>query len=114
MFGKEVESNVQEGRLNSILGKGCKFKGTIDVDGTLRIDQESAVAAMLHHDAGIFCAPTGFGKTVTAAALIARRGVNTLVLVHRTELPSNGRNVCSPSWMSARASLARSAEASQS
>ena len=32
------------------------------------------------------CAPTAFGKTVTAAALIARRGVNTLVLVHRTEL----------------------------
>ncbi len=40
MFGKEVESNVQEGRLNSILGKGCKFKGTIDVEGTLRIDAE--------------------------------------------------------------------------
>ena len=40
MFGKEVESNVQEGRLNSILGKGCKFKGTIEVEGTLRIDSE--------------------------------------------------------------------------
>ena len=41
---------------------------------------------MLHHDAGVLCAPTAFGKTVTAAAMIARRGVNTLVLVHRTEL----------------------------
>lgn len=40
MFGKEVEGNVQEGRINSILGKGCKFKGTIDVEGTLRIDAE--------------------------------------------------------------------------
>jgi cytoskeletal protein CcmA (bactofilin family) len=40
MFGKEVETNVQEGRLNSILGKGCKFKGTVDVEGTLRIDAE--------------------------------------------------------------------------
>ena len=40
----------------------------------------------LHHDAGVLCAPTAFGKTVTAAAIIARRGVNTLVLVHRTEL----------------------------
>jgi superfamily II DNA or RNA helicase len=54
--------------------------------GTLRPDQEQAVAAMLRHDAGVLCAPTAFGKTVTAAALIARRGVNTLVLVHRTEL----------------------------
>jgi len=54
--------------------------------GTLRIDQEAAVAAMLHHDAGVLCAPTAFGKTVAAAAMIAARGVNTLVLVHRTEL----------------------------
>ena len=54
--------------------------------GTLRIDQEAAVAAMLHYDVGVLCAPTAFGKTVTAAAMIAERGVNTLVLVHRTEL----------------------------
>ncbi|TKD31145.1 TOTE conflict system archaeo-eukaryotic primase domain-containing protein [Azotobacter chroococcum] len=54
--------------------------------GTLHLDQETSVSAMLHHDTGVLCAPTAFGKTVTAAALIARRGVNTLVLVHRTEL----------------------------
>lgn len=61
---------------------------TLDVGfvGTLRLDQETAVAAMLQTDAGVLCAPTAFGKTVTAAAMIARRGVNTLVLVHRTEL----------------------------
>lgn len=66
-----------------------RFAGNaIDVDflGTLRADQEAAVSAMLSHDTGILCAPTAFGKTVSAAALIARRGVNTLVLVHRTEL----------------------------
>lgn len=54
--------------------------------GRLREDQEEAVGAMLRFDTGILCAPTAFGKTVTAAALIARRGANTLVLVHRTEL----------------------------
>jgi len=60
----------------------------IDVSfiGTLRLDQEAAIAEMLSHDNGVLCAPTAFGKTVTAAAMIARRGVNTLVLVHRTEL----------------------------
>jgi superfamily II DNA or RNA helicase len=66
-----------------------RFDGsTIDVPfvGTLRLDQEAAVAAMLNHDTGVLCAPTAFGKTVTAAAMIARRGVTTLVLVHRTEL----------------------------
>lgn len=54
--------------------------------GALRLDQESSVAAMMQHDAGVLCAPTAFGKTVTAAAMIARRGINALVLVHRTEL----------------------------
>ena len=54
--------------------------------GSLREDQEAAVTAILEHDTGILCAPTAFGKTVAAAALIARRGVNTLVLVHRTDL----------------------------
>ena len=54
--------------------------------GTLRLDQEAAVTGMVIHDTGVLCAPTAFGKTVTAAAIIARRGVNTLVLVHRTEL----------------------------
>ncbi len=54
--------------------------------GQLRIDQEAAVTAMLGFDTGVLCAPTAFGKTVVAAAMIARRGVNTLILVHRTEL----------------------------
>nr|WP_226472242.1 DEAD/DEAH box helicase [Dechloromonas denitrificans] len=66
-----------------------RFPGNaIDVNfqGTLRLDQEAAVAAMLHYDAGVLCAPTAFGKTVTAAAIISRRQINTLVLVHRTEL----------------------------
>jgi superfamily II DNA or RNA helicase len=75
-------------------GIGCdlrdeRFGGQpLDVSfvGSLRPDQEAAVAAMLPFDAGVLCAPTAFGKTVTAAAMIARRGVNTLVLVHRTEL----------------------------
>ena len=60
----------------------------IDVSfvGTLRPDQQTAVTAMLQNDAGVLCAPTAFGKTVVAAALIAQRGINTLVLVHRTEL----------------------------
>ena len=60
----------------------------IDVSfvGNLRLDQEAAIACMLRHDIGVLCAPTAFGKTVTAAAMIARRGLNTLVLVHRTEL----------------------------
>ncbi|QTF09699.1 DEAD/DEAH box helicase family protein [Brenneria izadpanahii] len=66
-----------------------RFTGNhVDVTfrGTLRQDQEEAVSALLHNETGVLCAPTAFGKTVVAAATIARRKVSTLVLVHRTEL----------------------------
>lgn len=54
--------------------------------GNLRAEQEEAVLALLRYDTGVLCAPKAFGKTVTAAAVIARWKVNTLILVHRTEL----------------------------
>ncbi|MBD1193869.1 DEAD/DEAH box helicase family protein [Vulcanococcus sp. Clear-D1] len=54
--------------------------------GQLRGDQDTSVAAMIRHDIGVLQAPTAFGKTVVAAAITARRNVNTLVLVHRAEL----------------------------
>jgi len=59
---------------------------TVNFSGTLRPDQQAAADVMVRDDIGVLCAPTAFGKTVTAAALIARRGVNTLILVHRAEL----------------------------
>ena len=66
-----------------------RFNGaTIDVNflGELRSEQMPAVKEMLRHDTGVLCAPTAFGKTVSAAAIIAARKVSTLILVHRTQL----------------------------
>jgi superfamily II DNA or RNA helicase len=54
--------------------------------GDLRPEQLVAAQAMLAHDTGVLAATTAFGKTVVAAWLIAQRGVNTLVLVHRRQL----------------------------
>ncbi|HTV55403.1 MAG TPA: DEAD/DEAH box helicase family protein [Terriglobia bacterium] len=54
--------------------------------GELRSEQAIAAEAMLSHESGVLAATTGFGKTVVAAWLIARRGVNALVLVHRRQL----------------------------
>lgn len=55
-------------------------------NGRLHAGQEIAANAMLAHDTGVLAATTAFGKTVVAAWLIAQRGVNTLVLVHRRQL----------------------------
>lgn len=54
--------------------------------GKERDDQLSAIDALLPHDNGVLHATTAFGKTVTAAAIIARKKVNTLVLVHSRAL----------------------------
>jgi superfamily II DNA or RNA helicase len=54
--------------------------------GELRPEQQAAADAMLAHQTGVLAATTAFGKTVVAAWLIAQRGVNTLVLVHRRQL----------------------------
>ena len=58
----------------------------VSFSGTLRPEQQAAAKAMLGHDIGVLAATTAFGKTVIAAWLIAQRGVNTLVLVHRQQL----------------------------
>lgn len=58
----------------------------VNFQGNLRDDQAEAIRRTLRHDDGVLCAPTAFGKTVVSAKLIAERGVNTLVLVHRQQL----------------------------
>ncbi|HEX5241682.1 MAG TPA: DEAD/DEAH box helicase family protein, partial [Tepidisphaeraceae bacterium] len=54
--------------------------------GQLKPEQQAAADAMLDHDIGVLSASTAFGKTVVAAWLVAKRGVNTLILVHRRQL----------------------------
>jgi superfamily II DNA or RNA helicase len=99
----------EETKYSLILPRGCKeelfsllSEHSIDVEfqdetnhgleisanfqGTLRLEQEQAVSKLLEHHNGILSATTGFGKTVVAAALIAERKVNTLVIVHRKQL----------------------------
>src|SRR3989454_213854 len=66
-----------------------RYAGTAieaEFQGQLRPFQEEAVAKITAHDEGILCAPTAFGKTAVAAWLIAKRKVNTLVVVHRQQL----------------------------
>jgi len=63
---------------------GCPID--LSFQGELRPEQKTAVRKLLEHDTGVLSATTAFGKTVVAAWMIAQRGVNTLVLVHRRQL----------------------------
>ena len=58
----------------------------VTFNGILRPDQEQAQQSLLHYTNGTLSATTAFGKTVTAASLIAKRQINTLILVHSKAL----------------------------
>jgi len=63
---------------------GEKIK--VRFNGELSREQKIAAKKMVEQDTGVLAATTAFGKTVVAAYVLAKRAVNTLVLVHRRQL----------------------------
>ena len=59
---------------------------SVSFQGKEREEQLAAINALLMHSNGVLHATTAFGKTVTAAAIIARKKVSTLILVHSKAL----------------------------
>jgi len=74
-----IALNIEDKRLS---GNNVGFY----FNGELTEEQNKARDTLLKHDAGIFVAPPGIGKTVLGINLIAARKVNSLVLVHRKPL----------------------------
>ncbi|MEE1158140.1 MAG: DEAD/DEAH box helicase family protein, partial [Atopobiaceae bacterium] len=54
--------------------------------GKLRVTQKPCRDKLIRHDLGVLVAPTGFGKSVIAASIIATHQVSTLVIVPNTAL----------------------------
>ncbi|MEG2332550.1 MAG: DEAD/DEAH box helicase family protein [Bacteroides sp.] len=59
---------------------------SVKFKGELREEQNAAIASLVVHNTGVLNGTTAFGKTVTAIGLIAKRKVNTLILVHTKAL----------------------------
>ena len=59
---------------------------TVTFRGSLREEQQKAMEAFAGHNVGTLSATTAFGKTVFAIGMIAKRKVNTLILVHNKAL----------------------------
>lgn len=71
----EIVDNTNYGKPIGVIFKGKE-----------RDEQLDAINALMPFSNGVLSATTAFGKTVTAAALIARRKTNTLILVHSKAL----------------------------
>ena len=62
---------------------------SVSFGGELYPEQLKADDKMLDYDIGILGAATAFGKTAVGAYLVSSRKVNTLILVHNTEIMKN-------------------------
>ncbi|MCA9195419.1 MAG: DEAD/DEAH box helicase family protein [Planctomycetales bacterium] len=84
----DVQSLLDELKIEASIRDERVSGSAIDVafHGELRPEQKSATRNLLCHDTGVLSATTAFGKTVVAIWMLAERGVNTLVLVHRKQL----------------------------
>ena len=72
--------------LQDLRVEGVPLPPNTGFEGELRGHQVKSLNALALHDIGVLAATTAFGKTVVAAALVAHRARNTLILVHRREL----------------------------
>ncbi len=85
---EEVQSLLSDLNVDTVL-RDERHPGRpleVEFQGRLHAEQETAAKVVLAYDTGVLSATTAFGKTVVAAWLIAKRRVNTLVLVHRRQL----------------------------
>lgn len=78
------KSNNVDVRIDDKTNPGARID--VGFNGSLYEEQQRAIEALEIHQCGTLYATTAFGKTVTAAALIARKKVNTLILVHTKAL----------------------------
>jgi superfamily II DNA or RNA helicase len=75
-----IRAEGAEVELNDLRVIGNPLASRVRFQGTLYEPQLRAFEALLPHENGVLAATTAFGKTVVAAALIAKRGCNALVL----------------------------------
>lgn len=79
-----IKTNIKDER-NQGISKSFRFHGK------LTKEQKSVTKKILSSEIGVLSAPPGTGKTVIAIYAIAKRKINTLVLVHRKLLMEQWR-----------------------
>ena len=85
---EKLTENIEQANIGYIVEDERQTGKAINVEfkGELREEQMSALEEILKYDNGILHAATAFGKTVVCSAIIAKKKVNTLILLESSSL----------------------------
>ncbi len=89
MFGKESAMKADEGKISTIIAKGTKITGNIDMQGSLRID--GYLKGQVNSSETLSVGGTGVveGEVRVKEAVVGGKVLGNLVATERVELESN-------------------------
>jgi len=89
MFGKESAMKTDEGKISTIIAKGTKITGNIDMQGSLRID--GYLKGQVNSSETLTVGGTGVveGEVRVKEAVVGGKVLGNLVATQRVELESN-------------------------
>jgi len=89
MFGKESAMKMDEGKISTIIAKGTKITGNIDMQGSLRID--GYLKGQVNSSETLTVGGTGVveGEVRVKEAVVGGKVLGNLVATQKVELESN-------------------------
>jgi cytoskeletal protein CcmA (bactofilin family) len=89
MFGKENAMKMEEGKISTIIAKGTKITGNIDMQGSLRID--GYLKGQVNSSETLTIGATGVveGEVKVKEAVVGGKVLGNLIATQKVELESN-------------------------
>jgi cytoskeletal protein CcmA (bactofilin family) len=89
MFGKENAMKTDEGKISTIIAKGTKITGNIDMQGSLRID--GYIKGQVNSSETLTIGTTGVveGEVRVKEAVVGGKVMGNLIATQKVELESN-------------------------
>jgi cytoskeletal protein CcmA (bactofilin family) len=89
MFGKESAMKMEEGKISTIIAKGTKITGNIDMQGSLRID--GYLKGQVNSSETLTVGGTGVveGEVRVKEAVVGGKILGNLIATQKVELESN-------------------------
>jgi cytoskeletal protein CcmA (bactofilin family) len=89
MFGKESDMKTDEGKISTIIAKGTKIEGNINMQGSLRIDGDVKGKVMSSETLTVGATGVVDGEVSVKEAIVGGKIMGNLTASQKVELESN-------------------------